>query len=400
MGKWTNQGFVVNSLDYYKTELNKLFKNAFGEDFLIDDTLPQGIFIQRLAELLFNTDMDGVEGFSRLNPNSATGVYLDLIGVLRSVPRKIGSPQTATVKITCSANNFIPFTIPKGTQFLDLGTAETFVSPTSITVDIPDGLLVVLEYSENGNSTSLVGGKMSVNGFGQITDIEITALVEGQGNESDLDYRFRLLNEFPVATNTIDFVQNKLLEIQEVKTVGHNYNDTAETVDTLGPYTTEWMVVPKATVNESAMQAEGGFLDKVAETILNNKVPGAPTAGNTSRTVTDVFGTEKEVHFTLATKIELEIEVRVTTPETTGILDLSRLNEHIQTIEKYINGLNIGKEVSYSRCIAPLAADIGFDIQWFRIRKKGDEQWQENTNYGIGIREYASISTSDIKIGV
>ena len=326
MGKWTNQGFVVNSLDYYKTELNKLFKNAFGEDFLIDDTLPQGIFIQRLAELLFNTDMDGVEGFSRLNPNSATGVYLDLIGVLRSVPRKIGSPQTATVKITCSANNFIPFTIPKGTQFLDLGTAETFVSPTSITVDIPDGLLVVLEYSENGNSTSLVGGKMSVNGFGQITDIEITALVEGQGNESDLDYRFRLLNEFPVATNTIEFVQNKLLEIQEVKTVGHNYNDTAETVDTLGPYTTEWMVVPKATVNESAMQAEGGFLDKVAETILNNKVPGAPTAGNTSRTVTDVFGTEKEVHFTLATKIELEIEVRVTTPETTGILDLSRLN--------------------------------------------------------------------------
>ena len=63
MGKWTNAGFIANTLDYYKTEIQKVFVAAFGEDFLLDDSLPQGVLITRLAELFYNADLVGVEAF-------------------------------------------------------------------------------------------------------------------------------------------------------------------------------------------------------------------------------------------------------------------------------------------------------------------------------------------------
>lgn len=394
MGKWTDQGFVANTAAFYEEQLQKVFQDAFGTDFVLDKTTPQGIFITRLTELLYNMDMDGIEAFSRLNPNSATGIYLDLIGGLRSVSRNTGTPQLATIKVTSQERNFIPFSISAGTKFNDLNTGDTFVAQSILTVNTPEAT-IVLASASNGNTEAVIGDKLQVSGYGQIIDMEVTKLSDGLSTESDLEYRARLQGSQPVARNTIEFVQNKLLELGYVKTVGHNYNDTDSAVDILGPYSTEWMAVPKP-----GTDIENVFIPEVAKIILNNKMPGAPTAGNTTTTVADVFGTEKEVKFTIPTAIELEIEVRVTTPETTGVLDLVNVPEHVIAISEYINSLTIGKEVSYSRCIAPLAADKGFDIQWFKIRKKGDEQWQENSNYSIALREYASIAPSDIIIGV
>lgn len=394
MGKWTDQGFVTNTAAFYEERLQGVFQDAFGTDFLIDKTTPQGVLITRLVELFYNMDMDGVEGFSRLNLNTASGIYLDIIGKLRGVERNLGTPQMATVKVVANPVNFIAFTVPAGQEFRNLSTGDVFVTKRIETINSDEGT-IYLEYNQTGNSESSVGDKLQTDGLSQITDLEITFLADGLGEETDIEYRNRLLNSTPVARNTIEFIQNKLLALPYVKTVGCNYNDTAETVGELPPYTTEFMAVPKL-----GTDIDGVFKPGVADVILNNKVPGSPTAGNTEVTATDVFGTQKQVLFTIPTAIELEIDVRVTTPETTGVLDLSRVTEHVTVIEKYINALNIGKEVSYSRCIAPLASDHGFDIQWFRIRKVGDEQWVENANYSIGLREYASIVPSRITIGV
>ena len=393
MGKWTEQGFVTNSLAFYKGMFQEAFVAAYGDDFSINDDTPQGVLIQRLAELFYNADMDGVEAFSRLNINSASGVYLDLFGNMRGMPRGLGTPQTATVTVTCNTNNFVPFTIPAGTIFTLVNSKQTFVLSNGYTTNSATFNLS-LEYSESGNSDAIIGDKMQVTGFSQITDIEITNLVAGQGREGDIQYRKRLQTEYPTANNTIEWVEGRILELQTVKTVGHNYNDTSEQQGLLPPYTTEWMAVP---VEGADMDA---FKTAVGTVIINNKVPGSPTYGNTTVQVTDLFGTQKTVNFTIPTKIELQIQVTVSTPETTGFLDLTNITQHKVGIANYINALNIGKDVSYSRCAEFLFNDKGFDVQTFKIKALTDQDWVSNGNYTIGEREYASITTANIAIEV
>lgn len=399
MGKWTDAGFVANTLDYYKTEIQKVFVAAFGEDFLLDDSLPQGILITRLAELFYNADMDGIEAFSRLNLNTASGVFLDIIGGLRGLARSTGTPQQATVQLTVAAENFQPFYIAQGTIFRVTSTGEAFVADTGQAVNSTDSS-IILKYTSNGNSNAVVNDTMTTTGYDQITNIVITYLVDGEATESDLDYRTRISRTLPLASNTIESVQALLLANDYVRLVGVNYNDTSVSAGGIAPYSTEWMAVPQSG-HSSDVAYMNMFKQTVGEIIINNKTPGAPTDGNTTVQVEDVFGVTKEVKFTIPTEVPIEIEVQVVTPETTGLLDLAGVQNECEVVYKYINALDIGKDVSYARCIAPFAADAGFDIATFKMRRKGTEDpWSTGANITIGIREYASIALADIKVSV
>lgn len=402
MGKWTGQGFVANNESFYVTELQKIFVECFGNDFLLDPTLPQGIFITRVAELLYNADMDGVEGFARLNINNASGVYLDIIGGLRNIPRSQGTPQKVGLRLTISTNNFIQFSIPQGQAFTSLDGSYTFLNDTTYTVTSANTENVLFaSFTSLGDSGISIGAKLSTDGFSQITDIEVVSLTPGSEEESDIDYRTRLIRAIPVAVNTIEYVQNLLLADPSVRLVGHNYNDTADVVDTLPPYTTEWMVVPESTVNMADATVANLWKLNIANIILNNKVPGAPTAGNTTVTnATDVFGTQKTVKFTIPTKVNLQITATLGTPEQTGRLDMLGIDDIRAKMAQYINSLDIGNDVSYSRLIAPLAADKGFDVLTFTIKNKDTGTTLSNSNFPIGRREYASITLADISLGV
>lgn len=392
MGSWTNAGFEAKTLDYYKAAIQQVFVDAFGNDFLLDDALPQGVLIQELAELFYNADMDGIEAFSRLNINTASGIYLDLIGSMRGISRSQGTPQIATVALTIDPTNFMAFSIPEG-QVFTATNGQTFVTNQINTISSTQDQTLYLYFTSMGNSDVAVGDKMSTTGFSQITDIEVVYLANGTDEETDLEYRGRIINEAPTPNNTLQFVMNKILDLQTVKTVGVNYNDTDQTVDTLPAYCTEWMAVPKLDADLAL------FKSQVAKVIVDNKVPGSPTGGNTTVTTTDVFGSSKTVKFTIPSKIELVIAVTVTTPESTGVLDLSNATAIKEAIAAYINGLNIGDNVSFSRVMAPLTADGGFDVSSYVIKDKDNTTTITNGNYPIGTREYASITTADITIG-
>lgn len=403
MGRWTDAGWVNYDLPYYKDLIERVFREAFGDDFDVDPTTEQGILIQRLAELFHNADMDGVEAFSRLNLDSATGVYLDLFGNMRSIPRNLGKSQKVVVTITCNSNNFLQFTIPAGTQFTSLNGSDVFVSEEAISVDSATSSGATLTYSQSGNSTQDLGGKLQVNDYSQITDIEITALVAGSDRENDLAYRRRLQTQYPAANNTIQYVETLIAAQQNVRAVGHNYNDTAETVGNLPPYTTEWMAAPDASVtSDTTGTALNIFKQEIAKIIIDNKVPGSPTYGNTTQQVNDIFGDQKTVNFTIPDRIDIQIQVVVGTPQETGFIDLDPTNIGNITgeIEHYINTLDIGKDVIYSRCIAPLATYKGFEVLSFKICNKAKQDWVTNGSYPIGDREYANVASGDIQIGV
>ena len=436
MGRWTDAGFVAYSLDYYIEKLNNLFLETFGEDFDIAPATPQGVLIQRLAELLYNTDMDGVEAFSLLNFNTASGIYLDTIGALRGLPRSLGTPQTITVQVTCNASGFSVFSIPAGHEFTLVDGGGTFTAAAGAVISSPVST-ITLTYVQAGDSTAAIGSKLSTVGFSQIQDLQVSGMAPGAESESDGAYRTRLRNSYPVAGQTIEYVQNLLAASPFVRLVGTNYNDTAETVGTLGPYTTEWLAVPYSTVDMDA------FKQAVGKIIIDNKMPGAPTAGTTTVEVQDVFNQTKTVNFTIPDMVNLEIAVGVSTPEATGYFDLSNSLTISQQIAAYVNSLGIGDDVSYARCMAPITADTNFDVTVFKIREyveapefslstqytagqlvryqgvvykatvdtdgvapgindnweEYNEGWVVNANFTINDRQYPNLDATNVRIG-
>lgn len=388
MGRWTTQGFQAYTLGYYKEQLQKLFVEAFGEQFLLDDTLPQGVLIQRLAELLYNTDMDGVDVMSMLNLNTTSGVWLDIIGGLRGIPRLNGSPQLATIQITSNPSQ-LPYTIPTNTAFESNG--NVFLSGANQIIQNQSQTIVVT-YSQEGNSTLNVGDLMTCP-VTQITNIEVIGLADGQPNETDADYRARLNSTYNVANNTMQWVEMKIAESPLVRTTGFGYNDSNETVNSRPPHTSEWMAVPKEGVDSTM------FAQAIGEIIVNNKVPSSQTYGNTTATVQDLYGSQKEVSFTIPTKIDVQISFAIETPTSTGILDLENVPAQKEKIASYINNLKIGEDISMSKVLSFVVGDPGYDVTSYSIKRVGSEDWVTNANFVLGDREYASCNIANISIG-
>lgn len=395
MGTWTNSGFIAQDVAYYKSQLQTIFQNAYGNDFNItDETLPQNIVIQELAELLANSDADGIEVLSQLNPNTISGIWLDIVGIIRGLPRDTGHKQKITVLIT-STGSSVPYSIPAAQEFTVYETGEIFVtdslkqiSSTTTTVE--------LEFGSTGNSATQIGYHLSTEGLPGIVSIEVTGLIAGTDAESDLDYRSRLNSSASVATETLQYVLNQISLVQGVRSVGVEYNDTASEMDGIPAYCTEFIVMPSTSVTPEALPS---WKDSVATAILWNKTPGAPTHGNTTCTVTDPFGSSKTVYFTIPTSINLEIEIQISTREEQPYLDTSNVGTIKTNIASYINNLGTGVDVSMSRIFQIVLNDANFDISTFKIRKIGDANWLTNQNYPIDIRECAEIDVANIKIG-
>ena len=94
MGQWTEHGFVAKTVEEYKADIRTLFTTAFGPDFIVnDETLPQCILIQELAELFANADADSIEVLAQLNPNTVSGIWLDFMAQARGLTRNAATPQ-------------------------------------------------------------------------------------------------------------------------------------------------------------------------------------------------------------------------------------------------------------------------------------------------------------------
>lgn len=389
MGRWTTNGFNAYTLGFYKEQLQQLFVDAFGTDFKLDDTLPQGVLIQRIAELLYNADMDSVEVMSQLNPNTSSGVWLDYIGGLRGIPRKEGSSQVASVQVTSTPSS-MPYTIPAGTMFFS-GSDGFSTATNQIISSSPQ--TIVVTYTETGNSSVSVGDTMTCD-LTQINDLLITSLADGEPTETDADYRARLSTTYSVANNTMNWVEAKIAESPLVKTTGFGYNDSNATVNYRPPHTSEWMAVPRPGVDEEVFKAT------VGEIIVNNKVPSSETYGNTTVTVRDLYGDQKQVNFTIPDEVPVEIEITIETPDTTGVLDTSRILSEKQAAVDYINSLNIGKNVSMSRVLSNFVTDTGYNVIGYRIKAVDGDTWTTNADFVIGDREYASLSLANISVGL
>lgn len=196
---------------------------------------------------------------------------------------------------------------------------------------------------------------VSAGTVGNITDIVSTAAVDvnitqvtylstvavGQEAESDSELRERFNNVVQgLGTNTTSAIKANVLRIPGVTNVDIIDNNTSEdiVIDDLTVYAKSYAVI----VNSDDLSAG----DEIAKAIFEKQPLGILQSGDELIVVKDDSGTEHNVRFTYVTTQEIEIAVgcNVTSDfPSTGADDIRR------NITNYINGLEIGDKVVYSR---------------------------------------------------
>lgn len=390
MSEFTSTGVITKTLNEWYDAVVAFKRAVWGDDFVTDPSTKQGADILQLAELLYNAEMNNVSAFAQLNLNTASGICLDYIGFVRGISRDGGYPQQITVDLTSSITGW---TLTPDITFRTT-TGYTYYAPSSQEITELNQQ-VVLIYSSDGNPDVNPGDPLqTVASNSNIVSAVIAqgGIVAGADTESDASYRKRIQDADLGFIGTLELMASEMAKIPGMSKLKILYNDES-TTDSRGipAYNTEFLCVPQ----DGAVDAT--FNNLVAEKILEIKVPGAPLYGNTTIQVADYYGETKNVNFTRPTKVNIQFYARIDANPSTGILDTSQLAVEIQAIIDYVQSVDVGDSVSWSRILGMIANDTGFIITDWGLRKGTSGTWVK-TDLSCGVREFLWTDASNIDI--
>lgn len=391
MSEFTNTGVVTKTLDeWYEAVVN--FKRAvWGNDFVTDPSTKQGADILQLAELLYNAEMNNVSAFGQLNLNTASGICLDYIGLVRGIYRDGGYPQEILVDLTSSITGW---TLTPDVTFRTT-SGYTYYAPTSVLISSLEQQ-VTLIYSSDGNPD--ISDNEPLQTVASNTNIVSAVVAQGgvtpgADTENDASYRKRIQDADIGFVGTLELMASEMSKVSGMAKLKILYNDESTTsIQGIPAYCTEFLCVPQDGADDSVFNAA------VAQKILEVKVPGAPLYGtNTQVTIPDYYGESKTIRFTRPTKVNIQFYAQIKANSETGVLDISNVPVESQAIVDYVQGVDVGEAVSWSRILGMIAGDKGFEIISWGLKKVGEAQWT-NTDISCGVREFLWIDLNNIDI--
>lgn len=319
------------------------------------------------------------EQFSLLNdvllsPENTSGVVITTI--------LVEDNATYTISFTCqSATQIISYTSPVGaTKALILAELKASIDstyPELIATTNTDGnLKIVLAdiFLQTSFSTSTNLGVIKVDKLGDvvastagtlsqpigtITQIQTSRLgwdsvtnplaaVSGRLRETDEELRIRFRNtKFERAGNIVEAVYSALFSLDDVQQVYIDDNNT-DVTNANGTPGHSFLVL-----------VDGGTSVEIARAIWDNRGAGVASVGNTSVTITDKFGYQREIKFSRPTPVNIYIQLELTTDQNFPEDGYDQIRE---AIIDYVDGLSIGQDVLYSRLYTPINSVKGHQV--------------------------------------
>ena len=393
LGVAADGGFATDSIEEIRAQAIELMTLDNMVDPMADPV--RSVLVQRITDKIYQLQQVGLSVWNMMSVNNASGANLDYLASNLGVFRKPGIAQTLLVQIT-SVNVGAGYSIPIGTRFTTTDGKYTYETLATINVVNNGELETHVRSITNEKNQVIVGDKLvSESYIPQLTDITILNIeVEGTENESDEELRLRLFGKNLSFIGTIPFMLDQLRGIDYLRKVGENHNNTNTTdSDGVPAYSTEFLVLPYSEVTGSSEEA---MKIAVAQKIVSFMLPGLPTYGSTSVTIPDYKGKNRTVNFTVVNRVQLEVYFRIE-PMEDGTFSDADINTQKQNIFDYINGLDIGTDISITKLWGIVSPDAKFDIVDFGVRRVGGS-WQK-TNLSIGSREAAVIELNNISIG-
>ena len=208
------------------------------------------------------------------------------------------------------------------------------------------------------------------------------AATPGRWRETDEDLRDRFRNsKFERAANILEALYTALNGIDNVRQVVIYENDTDQT-DANGIPAHSFMPV-----------VLGGDPLEIAERIWENKPLGIGSHGNTVVTVIDSQFFPHDIRFERPSPVPIHIVVNLTIDEEFPSDGVSRVKEELVN---YINSLNIGDDVIYSRLYTPINKVQGHQVDSLYIGTSPSTT--SSSNIIIPFNQIASIDPSNIVV--
>lgn len=223
----TPSGYETTDLATIKSEVEQVFKDALGEDLILDAETPQGNLIAEITDILHQIDLERQNDFYARDLYHAEGVQLDILGRELDIPRRAAIPTQVLITLEGAVN----FTILKGTKaaiITDSSKVFEFTSDVTITSASQQ---VTLEASDSMIYDNLTAGMQlqTQEYVPQIYSMTVDTITYGQPAESDYQYRIRLIAS---KSSNVDEVKHLTLALENVPNVLSAYVEPNNTLET------------------------------------------------------------------------------------------------------------------------------------------------------------------------
>lgn len=293
-------GVIIADVADIKSDVQEEWKNAVGQDLILDDDTPQGQLID--AEVLARSAvMRGcAQVANQINPNLSGGVWLDAVCSWLGIYRE---KATRTLIPSCAVQGTAKTLIPAGSR---ARTKNGDICRSLVDVRLNDSGMGTVDFEvvETGPIAVPAGYLQiivdTVLGWSSINNP--TAGTLGQNRQSDASLQavraLRLANN---AISTREAIISNLYGVPGVRSLQfrENVGDTPIVIDgvTLVPHSV-WVCV------------YGGASESIAEVLLREKTDGAGWNGAVEVVVTDKFsGQPYDVKFDRSTEVPVQIRV-------------------------------------------------------------------------------------------
>lgn len=172
--------------------------------------------------------------------------------------------------------------------------------------------------------------------------------VSGRLRETDEELRIRFRNtKFDRATGTVESVYSALFSLDNVTQVFIDENDTGATNANGTPGHSFLVLI------------EGGTSVEIGKAIWENRPGGILSFGNTAVTIIDKYNYPRVVNFSRPTLVPIYIKMDITEYQSFPTDGEDQIRN---ALIAYVDGLNIGQDIIYSRLYTPINSVTGHEI--------------------------------------
>lgn len=271
-------------------------------DINVEPTSPMGQVVDLVTAEIEAKNSEVAYLANQLNPNTARGIFLDAIGGLYGITRKLSEPSVVTCTLTGLKGTFIPY-----------GAVVQDVNGNSFRHSAVEGATIGEDGTATTTFSSVEHGAVEVApetvtkivtviaGWDSVTNADSGAL--GREREPDGEYLSRITESYAInALGSLVAIQSNLSEVDGVLDCVVLENFTNE-------YETKFGI--RIEPHSIAVCIVGGDDDEIAETIYRRKDLGCGTTGNYTVThiATDHFGATYNYRITRPTSEDFKIRV-------------------------------------------------------------------------------------------
>ena len=380
----TNTGYVVPTKEEIRSDVQEIWKEAFGPNINLDVETPQGQIIEIMVDFLYKIENSRQDDFNARDVYKANGMQLDIIGREMGAPRKDAIPTQVTVSITGQTG----YTIPSGTLFNLVSDPNViFINENDIVISSSTQSATLIANDGQMYTNIQIGNQLqTVTYFQQVSNIIISSIAFGMIAEDDNTYRARLIRLKDSGVSDITNLQEKLLAISNVLDAKVKQNNTLETdTDNIPPHCIEIIVL-------------GGNETDIGNVCLENVVMGTPTylsPSGESIEVIDQQGFQQVYNITRPSSVSFDVTIHYKV-KMNQVVSNQEIEDMQSRLEQYLNNKLIGQVIYVSDIMYVLLDGIQDKIEIFSLVVEVGGVEVESS-YQLTIRQYAVAGTITIE---